>query len=139
MMMVEMELVEIQMTGENGPQIIILQEKEGDRHFPIYIGNYEVLILDQTVRGFQSSRPLTHDLIVNVIEGLNATLTGVVVDELRGDTFIGKLLVRNADGEMEQIDSRPSDAIIVASKRQVPIYVAEEVLQATNLNDDEDE
>ncbi len=139
MMMIEMELAEVQITGEAGPQIIILQEKEGDRSFPIFIGNYEVMILDQTVRGFETSRPLTHDLILNTIEGLNGTLTGVLVDELRNDTFIGKLLVRTTDGEVVRIDTRPSDAMVLAAKTQVPIYVAEEVLAATSLDQTEDD
>jgi bifunctional DNase/RNase len=140
MMMIEMELVEIEITGEAGPQIIILQEKEGTRNFPIFIGNYEVMILDQTVRGFDTSRPLTHDLILNVLEGLGGTLTGVLVDELRNDTFIGKLLVRDTNGEIVQVDTRPSDAIILAMKTHSPIYVAEEVLEVTNLdNEEEDE
>lgn len=139
MMMVEMELVEIEITGEAGPQVIILQEKEGSRNFPIFIGNYEVMILDQTVRGFDTSRPLTHDLVLNVVEGLGGTLTGILVDELRSETFIGKLLVRDASGETQRIDTRPSDAIILAMKAKVPIYVAEEVLQVTNLEQEDDE
>lgn len=137
MVMVEMDLIEIEITGENGPQIIILQEKDGDRNFPIYIGNYEVMILDQTVRGFNTSRPLTHDLVLNAIESLGGTLTGVLVSELRGETFIGKLLVRTTDGETTHVDSRPSDAIILAMKRRAPIYVAEEVLAATSSETDE--
>jgi bifunctional DNase/RNase len=136
-MMIEMNLIEIQITGEAGPQIIILQEKEGTRHFPIFIGNYEVAILDATVRGVEIERPLTHDLILNVVDGLEGKLTGVVVDELRANTFIGKLLVKNGNGEVVRVDTRPSDAIILAVKRRVPIYVEDDVLQATNMEDDE--
>ena len=136
-MMIEMNLIEIQITGEAGPQIIILQEKEGTRHFPIFIGNYEVAILDATVRGIEVERPLTHDLILNVVDGMEGKLTGVVVDELRGNTFIGKLLVKNGRGEVVRVDTRPSDAIILAVKRRVPIYVEDDVLQATNMEDDE--
>lgn len=140
-MMIEMELVEIQITDELGPQIIILKEKDGDRHFPIFIGNYEVAILDQTVRGMEAARPLTHDLILNVVDGLGGTLTGVVVDELRRDTFHGKLLVRNGDGEVVRIDTRPSDAMVLAMKTRVPIYVEDEVLAQAGRdeNDDDDE
>ncbi len=139
MMMVEMELVEIQITGElTGPQVIILQEKKGTRNFPIFIGPHEVSVLDQTVRRVPLSRPLTHELILNVIDGLGGVLTGVVVDELRQETFIGKLLVKTPEGQTERIDSRPSDAIILAMKRKVPIYVAEEVLAMTS-GDPEDE
>ncbi len=139
MVLVEMELVEIQITGESGPQIIILQEKDGDRNFPIFIGNYEIAILDQTVRGLETGRPLTHDLVLNVVDGLGGELTGVMVDELRGQTFIGKLMIKDVNGETIRIDSRPSDAIVLATKTKVPIFVAEEVLQETKLNDDEND
>lgn len=137
--MVEMELVEIQITDELGPQIIILKEKGGSRHFPIFIGNYEVAILDQTVKGGESPRPLTHDLVLNVLDGLGGRLVGVVVDELRTDTFHGKLLIRGNHGEVERIDTRPSDAIILAMKRKAPIYVEEEVLRATSGDEDHDD
>ena len=139
-MMIEMELVEIQMiTEELGPQIIILKEKEGDRHFPIFIGNYEAMILDQTVRGIETLRPLTHDLVLNVIDGLAGDLTGIVVDELRKDTFHGKLLVRTTEGTVERIDTRPSDAIVLAMKRRIPIYVEDEVLEQTVHEEEEEE
>lgn len=137
--MVEMELVEIQITDELGPQIIILREKHGNRHFPIYIGPHEVAILDQTVKGVEPARPLTHDLVLNVLDGLGGRLVGVVVDELRRDTFHGKLLVRGNHGEVERVDTRPSDAIILAMKRSVPIYVEEEVLRATASEEDHDD
>ncbi len=138
MMLIEMDLVEIQISGENGPQILILKEKDGDRYFPIYIGSYEAAILDQTVRGMETARPLTHDLVLNVVDGLGGELTGIMVDELREETFIGKLMVRISSGETVRIDTRPSDAIVLAMKRRVPIYVAEEVLAATNLERDDD-
>lgn len=136
--MVEMDLVEIQITGENGSQVIILQEKAGIRSFPIIIGNYEVIILDQTVRSFETSRPLTHDLVLNVLEGLGAQLSGVLVDDLRDNAFIGKLLIKKNDGTTERIDTRPSDAIVLAMKRKVPIYVEEHVLQSANLEEEDE-
>ncbi|MEO8376842.1 MAG: bifunctional nuclease family protein [Candidatus Sumerlaeota bacterium] len=137
MIMVEMDLVEIQMTNDAPHQVIILQEKEGTRHFPIYIGNYEVTVLDSAIRDVTHERPLTHDLALNIVESLEGKLTGVVVDELRGNTFIGKLLVKNGHGEVTRIDTRPSDAIILAMKRRVPIYVEEEVLASANLEENE--
>lgn len=137
MNMVEMDLVEIQITNDAPHQVIILQEKEGTRHFPIYIGNYEVTVLDSAIRDVTHERPLTHDLALNIVDGLEGKLTGVVVDELRGNTFIGKLLVKNGHGEVTHIDTRPSDAIILAVKRRVPIYVEEEVLASTNIEENE--
>ena len=138
-MMIEMDLVEIQISEHTGHQIIILQEHEGSRNFPIFIGPYEAAILDHAVKGLEAPRPLTHDLILNVIQGLGGRLSGVVVDELRNDTFIGKLLVRTGDGQVERIDARPSDAIVLAMKEKVPIYVEDEVLSATSGDDDDDD
>ncbi|MCC6546251.1 bifunctional nuclease family protein [Candidatus Sumerlaeota bacterium] len=139
MKMIEMDLVEIQVTNDAPHQVIILQEKEGGRHFPIYIGNYEVTVLDSAIREMTHERPLTHDLALNIVDSLEGKLTGVVVDELRGNTFIGKLLVKNGHGEITRVDTRPSDAIILAMKRRVPIYVEEEVLASTHLEENESE
>jgi len=139
MMLIEVELVEIQINGDQqGSQVVILQEKDGARGFAIFIGPYEAAILDQTVHRIETSRPLTHDLILNAIDGLNGTLTGIAVSELRNETFVGKLLVRNGDGETVEIDTRPSDALILAIKRRVPIYAAEEVLSLLAQEEDED-
>lgn len=138
-MMIEMELVEIQISEEPpAHQILILQEKDGTRNFPIFIGTYEVVILDQSVKGYEAPRPLTHDLVLNAIDEMGGKLTGVLVDELRNDTFIGKLLVRTPDGEVVRVDARPSDAIILAVKEHAPIYVEEEVLAMTSGDEDDE-
>lgn len=139
MIMKEMELVEIQVRGDAGPHTVVLREKDGSRSFPIYIGPYEIVALDQSLHGFEAPRPLTHDLVLNVITEMAGELTGVVVEELQGNTYIGKLLVRTTDGETARVDSRPSDALVLAIKKRVPIYAAEEVLEAASLGDDEDE
>ncbi|CAN5310773.1 bifunctional nuclease family protein [soil metagenome] len=136
-MMIEMDLVEIQVSETTGSQVVTLQEKDGARNFQIYIGPYEAAILDHAVKGQQAPRPLTHDLVLNVIDGLGGKLTGVLVDELRNDTFYGKLLVRTGAGEVERIDSRPSDAIVLAMKEKAPIYVEDEVLEMTSGDDEE--
>ena len=144
-MMIEMELVEIATGVPDEPMrlnpTVILQEKDvaEPRSFPILIGPYEASILDATVRGMVAPRPLTHDLILNVLDTIDGRLTGVVVDELRHDTFIGKLLVRTGGGMVERVDCRPSDALILAMKRGLPIYVEEDVLNATNGNPDDDD
>ena len=137
--MVEMDLVEIQVSEMSGVQIIILQEKEGTRHFAIFIGPYEASILEHAIKGYEAARPLTHDLILNVVESMEGKLAGVLVDELRNDTYHGKLLVKTGGGEMVRVDSRPSDAIVLAMKERVPIYVEEEVLRATNAEEDDAE
>ncbi len=136
--LVEMELREIQIKEDAiQTQVIVLGEKGGARQFPIFIGYVEAIALDSAIHGFQNARPMTHDLILNVIEGTGCELQRVVVDDLRSDTFFGKLVVRTSSGTEEWIDSRPSDAIVLASKRRVPIFVADHVLESVSPSDDE--
>ena len=128
-MMIEMELREIQIKEDSASsQVIILGEKDGPREFPIYIGLFEAYAMDTAVRGYHHKRPMTHDLVFNVIGGMGGEMVRVLIDELREDTFHGKLVVQKPDGEEALIDSRPSDAIVLACKAQVPIFVADEVL-----------
>lgn len=139
--LVEMELREIQMKDDAiGSQIIVLGEKNGEREFPIFIGYAEALALDLALHGYKNIRPMTHDLIYNVIDGMGGEMTQVLVDDLRQDTFFGKLVIRTSQGTIEVIDSRPSDAIVLATKRQLPIFVAEHVLeQVLRHQEDEEE
>lgn len=137
MAMVEMELVEIQISESGGHQVVILQEKVGERSLPIFIGTYEAVVLGEAVKGNVPPRPLTHDLALNIVDGLGGRLTGIVVDNLEDNIFFGKLLVRMPHGGVEKIDTRPSDAIILAVKAKAPIYVEEEVLAAVVGDEDE--
>jgi bifunctional DNase/RNase len=128
-MPVLMQLSRIIISEINDQQVIYLKEVDGDRQFPILIGIFEATSIDRRVKNFQSPRPLTHDLLVNCIDSLGAELDSVVISELREHTYFAKLRVRN-NGELVEIDARPSDAIAVAvtCDPPLPIYVAEEVL-----------
>jgi len=139
MAMIEMELIEIHLSEDGGPQTVILAEKEGNRSFPIFIGPYEIEILDHSIKGKQPQRPLTHDLCLNVMQALGGRLTGVVVDELQESWFHGKLLVKDSDGTTVRVDTRPSDAIVLAMKEGVPIYVEESVLTEVAMDVENDE
>ena len=138
-MFIEMELAEIQMSeGMNQHQVIVLSEKEGSRTFPIFIGFFEASAMDLSVKGYQTPRPMTHDLVYNILDACGLRLVRVLVDELRNDTFHGKLVIQDGAGEEILIDSRPSDAIVLATKRHVPIFVEEEVLNnVSRFRDDE--
>ena len=128
-MPVPMELSRIIISEINDQQVIYLKEIDGDRSFPILIGIFEATSIDRRVKGFDSPRPLTHDLIVSVVENLGAEFQDVLINELREHTYYAKLRVRR-EGELIEIDARPSDAIAVAVTCQppLPIYVNEEVL-----------
>jgi uncharacterized protein len=128
-MPVAMELARIIISEINDQQIIYLKEVEGNRMFPILIGIFEATSIDRRVKGFEAPRPLTHDLLVSAVESLGAEFQDVVISELRDHTYYAKLRVR-LDGELTEIDARPSDAIAVAvtCDPPLPIYVAEDVL-----------
>ena len=128
-MPVQMELSRIIISEINDQQVIYLKEVDGDRTFPILIGIFEATSIDRRVKQYQSPRPLTHDLLVNIVDSLGAELQDVVISELKDHTYFAKLRVRN-EGELIEIDARPSDAIAVAvtCDPQLPIYVTEEVL-----------
>ncbi len=128
-MPVQMELSRIIISEINDQQVIYLKEVEGDRTFPILIGIFEATSIDRRVKQYQSPRPLTHDLLVSVVENLGAEFQDVIINELKDHTYFARLRVRHG-GELVEIDARPSDAIAVAvtCDPQLPIYVSEEVL-----------
>ena len=127
-MQVQMELKRIIISEVHDQQVIMLKEVDGDRSFPIVIGIFEATSIDRRVKGMPSPRPLTHDLVASVIDQLGAELQDIYISELREHTYFAKLRVRQ-EGEMVEVDCRPSDAIALAVTANVPIYVAEEVLE----------
>jgi uncharacterized protein len=129
-MPVQMELRRIIISEIHESQVIVLREVEGERSFPIVIGIFEATSIDRRVRNQTSPRPLTHDLIVSVIELMGGELQDIIISELRDHTYYAKVRIRK-EGELMEVDSRPSDAIALAVTAKVPIYVAEDVLEET--------
>lgn len=127
-MPVQMELTRIIISDQNEQQIIFLREVDGERTFPIVIGVFEATSIDRRVRGQSTPRPLTHDLLANAIEMLGGEIQDVYINELRDHTYFAKLRIRH-EGELLEVDSRPSDAIALAVTVDVPIYVAEDVIE----------
>jgi bifunctional DNase/RNase len=105
----------------------MLKEVDGTRSFPIVIGIFEATSIDRRVKGMPSPRPLTHDLVASVIDNMGGELQDIVISELRDHTYFAKLRIRS-NGELIEVDSRPSDAIALSVTAKVPIYVAEDVL-----------
>lgn len=128
-MPVQMELSRIIISEINDQQVIYLKEVDGERTFPILIGIFEATSIDRRVKGYSSPRPLTHDLLVSTTEHLGAQFQDVVINELKDHTYFARLRIKH-EGELIEVDSRPSDAIAVAvtCDPPLPIYVAEEVL-----------
>ena len=129
-MPVEMRLSRIIISEINDNQIVFLKEVEGDRQLPILIGIFEATSIDKRVKDIPRPRPLTHDLLVGIVETMGAELDSVLINELRDHTYFASLRIRY-EGELIEIDSRPSDAIAVAvtCDPPLPIYVNEDVLE----------
>ncbi len=128
-MPVQMQLARIIISEINENQVVFLREVDGERQFPILIGIFEATSIDRRVKEIPRPRPLTHDLLVNSIEAMGGTLDSVIIKELREHTYFANLRIRY-DGEIIEVDARPSDAIAVAvtCDPPLPIYVSEEVL-----------
>ena len=134
--MIEMELSRIVIRETSDQQSLHLREKAGEREFPIVIGIFEATSINRRVKGEPSPRPLTHDLIIAVVEQLGGEIQDIVISDLKEHTYFAKLRVRR-DGELTEVDCRPSDAIAVAVASRVPIYVEEGVLGEA-LEDEEE-
>ena len=127
--MIEMELSKILITETGEYQAVWLREKGGQRTFPILIGIFEAAAIDRVVREIQTPRPLTHDLMANVISSLGARLDRIVVNSLQSHTFYAQLIL-HTNGAALEVDCRPSDAIALAARLDAPIFIEEDVLNA---------
>ena len=126
--LVEMEVSKIRIDERRGEQVIVLKERGGNRMLPIIIGISEVTAIKMKISGIQPPRPLTHDLLRDTIGQLGATLQKIIITKLEFNTFFAKLVLQTRDGELREVDARPSDSIAVALRADAPIFVAEEVL-----------
>jgi bifunctional DNase/RNase len=122
-----MELRRIIISEVDEHQVIVLKEVDGERSFPIVIGIFEATSINRRVKGETSPRPLTHDLIISVAEQLGGEVQDIIISDLEEHTYFAKLRIRK-DGELVEVDCRPSDAIALAVTAKVPIYVNEQVL-----------
>ena len=129
-MLVKMSLARIVIVDSEDEKMsmIVLREVDGERAFPILIGVNEAYAIDRRLKGIAVQRPLTHDLVERMLEQLDCHLERVVISELRDSTFFAKLVLRR-DGELLEIDSRPSDAIAIGAGTPAPIFVDDSVLK----------
>ena len=126
-MSVQMELAKIIISEMADQQVIVLKEVDGERNFPIVIGPQEAWAIDRRLKGHATPRPMTHDLLANVIEQLGGTIDHIEINNLEQHTFFATIHIRQ-NGNVLEIDARPSDAIALGVATTVPIYVAEHVL-----------
>jgi bifunctional DNase/RNase len=127
-MPVQMELHKIIISEMQDQQIIVLKEVDGERKFPIVIGNNEALAIDRRLKGIPTPRPMTHDLLASVIENMGGSVDRIEINDLQAHTFFARIHIRQ-NGKTLEVDSRPSDAIALGIATIVPIFVAEHVLE----------
>lgn len=130
--MIEVILETIQMSLVSAQRIVVLKEIDVERYLPIWIGPCEAEAISICLNGVEMSRPLTHDLLVNVLQKLKAELQYIHITELAKNTFYAALIA-DVGSEEIHIDSRPSDAIAIAVRLGVPIYVEEAVMDAAGV------
>ena len=135
--MLEVVIDSIRVSLMSQQRIVILRERDAERYLPIWIGVYEAESITIALQEVEVARPLTHDLVKNVFNQLNARVVRVEVIALREDTFFGNI-VAETDGRTLNIDSRPSDALAIAVRAHVPIMVSRSVMNAAGIVPEED-
>ncbi len=138
-----MDFIQVDIIGlstspsSGGAYALVLGEVEGNRRLPIIIGAFEAQAIALELEKIQPPRPMTHDLLRDLFESVGAEVLDVVIDELREGTFFAKIRYIH-EGEEDQLDSRPSDAVALAVRVDAPIYVAPSVLEEAGIPSDEE-
>lgn len=136
-MTIEMELVGVRVKMPTNTPILLLRELSGRRRVvPIYIGGPEAHAIDLALSGVPTSRPMTHDLLADVIESLGAALERIVVTELREGTFYAELFLRDGSGGVQTLSSRPSDAVALAVRTGSPIFAEDALVDEAGIEDE---
>ena len=126
--MIEVELHKIRVDETRDEQVIVFREKKGKRLFPVLIGISEVNSIKLKLSGMIPPRPLTHDLLQNILEKLDVQVTKICIDKIMNDTFFSKIYFKNAQGQEVIVDARPSDSVALALRVKAPIYTTEDVI-----------
>ena len=136
--MVEVDVAFISFDQHVGTPIVVLKDKaeEAKRMLLIWIGSPEAAAIQSKIKGEDAARPMTHDLMKHLIDGLQGEVASVCVHSVEDGTYFGQVSLR-ADGRTIDIDARPSDAIALALRYEAPIYVAEEVIEEHGLSEDD--
>lgn len=132
-MEVEMKIRGLMMDPVTQMPIVVLKDVHGQAILPIWVGVYEANAIALEIEKVQTPRPMTHDLLKNVLLGFDVRVQKIVVNELKDDTFYALIWVER-DGQMMSIDSRPSDALALALRMDCPIFVEEAVLKSSKIS-----
>jgi bifunctional DNase/RNase len=132
-MEIEMKIRGLMVDPSTSMPIVVLKDVNGETLLPIWVGLYEANAIALEIEKIAPPRPMTHDLLKNLVQGLNGSVQKVVVTELKDDTFFAVVWMEQ-DGETVAIDARPSDALALALRADCPIYVSDQVLQLAKLS-----
>lgn len=113
--------------------ILLLKEENGNRYLPIWIGPYEASAIALELSNIKTPRPMTHDLIMNIINNLKISIDNIEITDIKDNTFYATINLKNTDSKVVKIDSRPSDAIATAVRSKCDIFVKEHVLKSGGL------
>ena len=131
--MIQVRVAHLGLDRATNTPVVILQEQDGERVLPIWIGPAEANAIAMELAGMKFSRPLTHDLLKQVIVGLGADLRKVIITQVKDNTYYAELHIYRGDAVI-QIDARPSDSIAVALRLKAPIFTSEELLDVTSID-----
>lgn len=131
-MLVEVRVKSLGLDRRTASPVVILQETNGERVLPIWIGPSEASAIAMRLAGMEYDRPLTHDLLVTIVNGMGGKLDRIIIDRVENQTYFAELLIRRED-EVVQVDARPSDSIAVALRMEAPIFAREELLERINI------
>ena len=136
--LVEMVIESVRVHMLSNRHVVILKDTEGDRYLPIWIGAWEASAIAMRLQGLAAERPLTHDLFAAALDRLGVRVERVVISELTDETYHARIHLER-DGVQVEVDARPSDALALAVRAEVPIFAADEVLAQAALAADPDE
>lgn len=134
----EMTVDSVRINPRNYQRVLILKEKDGDLYVPIWIGLAEADVIAVKIQDASVPRPLTHDLIGNIVVALGGSVQHILIREVRDDFFHADIVIQRKNLDIEDIDSRASDAVALAIRVQAPIYINEEVLEKTGIRLDQE-
>jgi uncharacterized protein len=135
---IELQLVGVRVELPTNQPIVLLKEREGERYLPIWIGPVEATAIALGMQGIETQRPMTHDLMRDLLQGLSVSVDRIVITELREGTFYAEIQM-SRNGDAVAVSSRPSDALALAVRMQLDIFANEDVLEEASIAVKDDE
>ncbi|MDD3012136.1 MAG: bifunctional nuclease family protein [Candidatus Gastranaerophilales bacterium] len=135
--MIEMQVMGIALDTRTGSPIVVLNDNENRKALPIWIGSAEASAIIRQMEKITAVRPMTHDLICNILEDIGFEVTKIEINDISSETYYANIFLSNKDGKEHIVDSRPSDAIAIALRTKSPIYVTAKVIADGTISTDQ--